>query len=104
MGQEADIGGLKADMKTVKAQTSAIFDKLGEMSDKFADHHTAEQTRLGIIEDRQGTLREHIKETVDPAVKDFKATKHKTIGYLLGFGAGGAGIVELIKTLFKGSV
>ena len=102
MPVEEDIGGLKADMRTVTEQTSAIFHKIDDLTSSLSERNTKEEARLSILEERQKILRSHIEDNINPAVESIKNAK----GYMLGLGGGaaigGVGIIEAIKHFFKG--
>lgn len=52
MSVEEDIGGLKADMKTVKDQASRIFHKMDEMHTALIKHSVEAVARLDVVEER----------------------------------------------------
>lgn len=103
---EEDIGGLKADMATVKDQTSKISAKIDEMSTTLTAHSVQTVVRLDVIEERHASLSDHIDTHVDPQVRSYIKTRASARGMLLGIG-GVAGLVsgalfDVVKDFWKG--
>lgn len=106
MSVEEDIGGLKADMATVKDQTSKIFAKIDGMSVALTAHSSQTVVRLDVIEERHAILSDHIDTQVDPHIRSYVKTRAGARGILLGIGAA-AGLVsgalfDLVKVFWKG--
>lgn len=106
MSAQEDIGGLKADMKTVKDQTSKIFDKMDEMHTTLIKHSVETRGRLDVVEERHDTLSDYIATQVDPHVRSYVRTRANARGVLLGVG-GVAGLVsgamfDFLKAFWKG--
>lgn len=105
MSVEEDIGGLKADMATVKGQTSKIFDRIESLSEHVIEHSaktTAQITHLG-------NLGEKVQEdigTVESRVDNLEQSRTRAKWYLMGIGGGGAlggaSLIEVIVRALKG--
>lgn len=108
MSVEEDIGGLKADMKTVKDQTSRIFRKMDEMHAALIKHSVEAVARLDVVEERHDTLSDYVTTQVDPHVRSYLRTRASAKGVLLAIG-GIAGLVsgaffDFLKAFWNGGV
>lgn len=106
MSVEEDIGGLKADMKTVKDQTSKIFGKIDDMHTALIEHSVEAVVRLDVVEERHAVLSNHVATQVDPHVRSYVKTRASARGMLLGIG-GVAGLVsgallDFLKAFWRG--
>lgn len=106
MSIEEDIGGLKADMITVKDQTSKIFSKIDLVNSNLTTHSTQTLVRLDVIEERHDALSEHVESRVDPHIKNFVKARASATGLFVGIGtaagfASGA-IFDALKVFWKG--
>lgn len=106
MSVEEDIGGLKADMKTVKDQTSRIVGKMDEMHTALVKHSVEAVVRLDVAEERHTILSNHVTTQVDPYVRSYVKTRAGARGMLLGIG-GVAGLVsgvllDFLKAFWRG--
>lgn len=107
MSFEEDIGGLKADMRTVREQTSRMFEKIDEMSVAILEHRTSELTRLSNVEDRHQFLNDHIEDSITPELNSLLLTRSRAKGWIAGVGAtaglAAATITEIIRSMIKGA-
>jgi hypothetical protein len=106
MSVEEDIGGLKADMTSVKDQTSKIFSKIDVMNSNLISHSSQTLVRLDVIEERHDALSEHVESRVDPHIRNFVKARASAAGLFVGIGtaagfASGA-IFDALKSFWKG--
>lgn len=108
MSMEEDIGGLKADMRTVRDQTSRISDKMDDMSMVITTHMASEASRLLVLEDRYDDLKVHIEETVEPDLKSLVQSRSRAKGVITGIGATAgitaATLTEILRSVFRGGI
>lgn len=106
MSVEEDIGGLKADMRTVREQTSRIFEKIDELSSAISEHRTSELTRLSNMEDRNRVLNDYMENNIAPELDSLLLTRSRAKGWIAGVGAfaglAAATITEIIRSMIKG--
>lgn len=107
MSVEEDIGGLKADMRTVREQTSRIFEKIDELSTAVSQQRTSELTRLSNIEDRNKALGHKMENTVVPNVESLLLSRSRAKGLITGVGAtaglAAATVLEIVRSYLRGA-
>ena len=94
MSVEEDIGGLKADMKTVRNQNSKIFHKIDEMHTALITHSVEAAARLDAVEERHEILSDYVATQVDPHISSYVRTRASARGVLLVVG----GVVGLLSS------
>lgn len=108
MSVEEDIGGLKADMETVKGQTSNIFTTVNGMAVALADYMattTARQDRTDEHVEELKTEQDEVSVKVDAIVNEQKKmrgtlAKVSSVAGVIG-AAIGAATVKSVDTFFR---
>lgn len=106
MSVEEDIGGLKADMTTIKDQTSRIFTKIDHMSSNLTAHSSRTIVRLDVLEEKQAGLNEHIDTRVDPHIRSLIRVRSGAVGVFVGIGSvagfASSALFDAVKVFLKG--
>lgn len=105
MSIDEDIGGLKADMRTVREETSRISSKIDRMNTSITAHNATERARLASLEERCLSLTAHIEKNINPELKSLMQSRSSMRGWIAGVGAASglvaATIMEMARSIFR---